>query len=39
MWADELFLYTVLIANKSLNTFRKLEKVKQEYHQQCLVLC
>lgn len=26
MWVDELFLYTVLVANKSLNPFRKLEK-------------
>lgn len=39
MWVDELFLYTVLIATKSLNPFRRLEKVKQEYYQQCLVLC
>lgn len=37
MWVDELFLYTVLITNKSVNPFRKFEKrkVKQEYHQQC----
>lgn len=26
MWVDELFLYTVLVANKSLNPFRKLER-------------
>lgn len=26
MWVDELFLYTVLVANKTLNSFRKLEK-------------
>lgn len=40
MWVDELFLYTVLVPNKSLNPFRTWKrKVKQEYHQQYLVLC
>lgn len=29
VWVHELFLYTVLIANKSLNPFRKLEKERQ----------
>lgn len=28
MFVDELFLYTVLVANKSLNPFRRLEKAK-----------
>lgn len=26
MWVDKLFLYTVLVANKTLNSFRKLER-------------